>query len=82
VFKNSVLRKTFRPKMDKITGGWRKRNNEAFVRFEVSTAVTMMIIINEAFNHVLFSFLNIIRNQGGKGGACNTNGREVSKKFW
>jgi hypothetical protein len=46
VFKNSVQRKTFWPKMDEITGGWRNRNNKAF-------------------NHILHSLLNIIRNQGG-----------------
>jgi hypothetical protein len=28
VFENKVLRKTFRPKRDQVTGGWRKLHNE------------------------------------------------------
>jgi hypothetical protein len=44
VFESRVLRRIFPPKRDEVTGGWRKLYNED-VRFEVSTAVTMMIII-------------------------------------
>jgi hypothetical protein len=28
VFQKKVLRRTFRPKMDEVAGGWRKHNNE------------------------------------------------------
>jgi hypothetical protein len=43
VFENRVLRKTFEPKRDKVTGGWRKFHNEKFHNLYSSPYITRMI---------------------------------------
>jgi hypothetical protein len=43
VFENRVLRRTFGPKRDEVTGGWRKLHNEKiYYLYSLHTIVRMM----------------------------------------
>jgi hypothetical protein len=43
VFENRVLRRTFGPKKDEVTGGWRKLHNEELHNFYSSPNITRTI---------------------------------------
>jgi hypothetical protein len=43
VFENRVLRRIFRPKTDKVTGGWRKLHNEELQNLYSSRSILRMI---------------------------------------
>jgi hypothetical protein len=43
VFENSVLRRIFGPKRDKVTGGWRKLHNEELHNLYSSPSMIRMI---------------------------------------
>jgi hypothetical protein len=43
VFENRVLRRTFGPKRDEVTGGWRKLVNEELHNFYYSPSIIRMI---------------------------------------
>jgi hypothetical protein len=43
VFENRVLRKIFGPKMDKVTGEWRKLHNEELCNLYFSTYFSLVI---------------------------------------
>jgi ribosomal protein L10 len=43
VFKNRLLRRTFGPKRDKVTGDWRKQHNEELHNLYSSSNVIIMI---------------------------------------
>jgi hypothetical protein len=44
VFDIRVLRRIFRPKRDKVTGGWRKLHNEELHNFYSSPNIIMVIV--------------------------------------
>jgi hypothetical protein len=43
VFENGVLRRIFGPKRDKVTGGWRKLNNEELRNLYSSPSIIRMM---------------------------------------
>jgi hypothetical protein len=43
VFENRVLRRTFGPKRDEVTGGWRKLHNEEIHKLYSSPSIIRMI---------------------------------------
>jgi hypothetical protein len=43
VFENRVLRRTFGPKRDEVTGGWRKLHNEELHNLYSSTSIIRMV---------------------------------------
>jgi hypothetical protein len=43
VFENKVLRRTFGPKRDEVTGGWRKLHNEEFRDLYSSPSIIRII---------------------------------------
>jgi hypothetical protein len=43
VFENRVLRRIFGPKMDEVTGGWRKLHNEEHHNLYSSPSIIRMI---------------------------------------
>jgi hypothetical protein len=43
VFENRVLRRIFGPKIDEVTGGWRKLHNEELHNFYSSLSIIRMI---------------------------------------
>jgi len=78
VFENRVLRKIFRPKTEKVTGGWRELHNEELNDLYFSQNVIHYQIKKIEMGGAYFS-QNVIHYQIKKiemGGACNTYGRE------
>jgi hypothetical protein len=47
VFENRVLRRIFGPKMDEVTGEWRKLHNEEFHNFYSSLDIIRQVKANE-----------------------------------
>jgi hypothetical protein len=43
VFENGVLRRTFGPKRDEVTGGWRKLHNEELHNLYSSPSIIRMV---------------------------------------
>jgi hypothetical protein len=43
VFENRELRRTFGPKREEVTGGWRKLHNEELLNFHASTNIIRVV---------------------------------------